>query len=175
MKLDHYNAQRVLNQLLASLTDNQVAFLEARLEAENDKEAFDAIQMNRQNKQRWLEDDPVFAEAYELVVTFPRKIPDEVMLGPVEDVKALAEEQLKLFASKLPKVLERLFTIAEFSNREGDSLKAIDMIMRYLGVDQSQVQNAQTAFQVQVNSWAKPQELPDGAYIEESNTLEIKQ
>ena len=93
--LNYYEALRILNNLRSALSENQNAFLDARMECDTDGEAFDKIGMGRNNKSRWLQEDPVFAEAYELVLDFPPVPADIADLVPVEDVDALSEAELR--------------------------------------------------------------------------------
>ena len=93
--MSYYEALRILNSLREALSDNQNAFLDARMECSTDAEAFDRIGMDRNNKSRWLQEDPVFAEAYELVLDFPPVPADIADLVPVEDVDALSEAELR--------------------------------------------------------------------------------
>lgn len=143
--IDSSELEEILEQV-SGLSDIQVAFLLARRELKNDTEAADAVGINRSTAYRWKWKSEAYRKAYDMIVN-RAPIAAGLVAGTVISRKAIEEvlqDQLSTFSQNIPNLFARLYKIA-MEGKDSDSLKAIDLLGRWLGISPDALKRHRTS------------------------------
>ena len=117
------------------LSENQIQFLETRRATKTDREAYEALDQARSTLARWKQ-NKLFKQAYNSILSSSPpveifEVPDIVVSD--QEIKDLADKQLRALSQYLPAVFQRLFNIMK-GGKDADSLRAVKMITDMLGI-----------------------------------------